>query len=100
MKMNNLLEVGGNSLMYILTAVQTNEIFQLISLILSIAISVVILIGKLGQLIVKLHNWWKNAKKDGKITQEEIQDGVNIAVEGINDIKDTIKDKEENKNDI
>ena len=44
-----------------------------------------------------LINWWKNAKKDGKITKDEIKDGVDIIVGGVEDIKDKLEDKEDKK---
>lgn len=72
------------------TGLQTNEILQAISIVLTI-------IGSLITIAMALTNWWKNAKKDGKITKEEINEGVGIIVEGANEIKDKIKNKEENK---
>ena len=87
----DLFEIGGNITMYGLTATQTKEVFEIISLVLSILISVLIIVGKLVQ-------WWKKANEDGKITKEEIQEGVEIISNGINDLKDKTKeDKEEDK---
>lgn len=34
-----------------------------------------------------LYKWWKKAKEDGKITKEELKDGIDI-------IKDHLKDKD------
>lgn len=72
------------------TASQTNEVLQTISLIITI-------VGALITIIMALVNWWRNAKKDGKITKEEIQDGIDIVMGGVEDIKDKLKDKEEEK---
>ena len=72
------------------TAIQTNEILQTISIVLTI-------IGTLITITMAIINWWRNAKKDGKITKEEIKDGVDIVVNGVNAIKDKIEDKEEKK---
>ena len=69
--------------MYILTISQTKEIFQIISLVLSILISIVILIGK-------IIDWYNKAKADGKITTEEIQELVDNTKEDIEDIKEKI----------
>lgn len=62
-----------------LASVQVNEIMQYIQLgagILATLISVAFSIWK----------WWKKASSDGKITKEEIKDGIK-------EIADTIKDK-------
>lgn len=87
-RLNDIFEVGGNSVMYVLTFTQTKELFEIISLVLSIIISLLIIVSKIFQ-------WWKNATKDGKITKEEIKDGVDIVVDGVNNIRDKIEDKEE-----
>ena len=61
----------GTSITTIGTATQTNEILQRISLILTI-------VGTLITIIMALVNWWKNAKKDGKIDDGEKEEGKNI----------------------
>lgn len=77
----SVFEVFGNGLMYILTAVQTQEIFEIISLVLSIIISILIIVSKIA-------SWFKKANEDGKITKDELKEGVDILNEGIKDIKD------------
>lgn len=74
------------------TGLQTNEILQAISIVLTI-------IGSLITIAMALTNWWKNAKKDGKITKEEINEGVGIIVDGANELKDKIKNKEEHNDE-
>ena len=86
MKSNNLFAVIGNSFTYVLTALQTNEIFQIIELVLSIIISLLIIASK-------IHNWWKEASQDGKITKEEIQQIGNDIADDVNDLKDKINKK-------
>ena len=71
------------------TASQTNQLLQDISLVLTI-------IGTLITIIMALINWWKNAKKDGKIDSDEIQDAVDIIKDGVDFIKDK-QDKEDKK---
>lgn len=87
----NGLEFGGNGLMYFFTFTQTKEIFEYISLVLSIIISILIIVSR-------IISWYKNAKQDGKIDEDELKDGINIVVGGIEDIKENIdshtKDKE------
>lgn len=83
------LEISGNGIMYILTVTQTKEVFELISLILSIAISILIIVSKLV-------TWIKKSTADGKITSEEVKDAVDIVSDGVNDIKNKIdKEKKE-----
>lgn len=60
----------------IFTAIQTNELFQLISLILTCLATAV-------SLCYTIILWYKKAKEDGKITKEEIEE-----------LKDKIKRKE------
>lgn len=68
------------------TATQTNETLQTISLIITIVGGLITLI------IIPLYTWYKNAKKDGKITKEEIDDGLDTLQEGIKGIKDIVDD--------
>ena len=66
------------------TAIQTNEVFQYISLGLTILATLCSIIIS----ILQLWKWWKKAKADGKITEEEINDGLKI----IDDIKNNVED--------
>lgn len=72
------------------TAIQTNEILQTISIVLTI-------VGTLITITMAIVNWWKNAKKDGKIDEDEINEGLGIIKDGIEQIKDKTEDKEEKK---
>ena len=83
MRIKDLLSVVGNGIMYVLTIAQTREIFQIIELVLAILISIVILFGK-------IIDWYHKAKKDGKITKEEIKELVEITKDDIEDIKDKV----------
>lgn len=60
--------------MYVLSFTQTKEVFEIISLILSILISVLILISN-------IIGWYKKASEDGKIDKEEIDELVDIISE-------------------
>jgi preprotein translocase subunit SecG len=66
------------------TSMQTNEVLQMISLILTI-------IGTIITIAMALLNWYKQAKRDGKITKDEIKDAVDIISDGIEDIKSNTK---------
>ena len=72
------------------TAIQTNEVLQNISLVLTI-------LGTIITIAMAFVNWWKNAKKDGKIDEDEINEGLGIIKDGIEQIKDKTEDKEEKK---
>lgn len=64
MKHDELIGWSGGVFGGISTILQANELFQLIQAILSI----LVLLATLGYTIWK---WYKKAKKDGKITEEE-----------------------------
>lgn len=66
------------------TATATNDVLQTISLILTILGAVVSFI------VVPVVNWIKDAKKDGKITADEIGEGAHIVEEGVKKAKDAI----------
>ncbi len=70
-----IIESITNGSMYLLTLAQTNEVFQLVELILSITMTLFI-IG------VNIWSWWKKAKKDGKIDEEELEELKNIVEDG------------------
>ena len=88
--MNNEKLIGGTigtALSAIGTGLQTNELLQTISLVITI------IGGLITFIIVPLVNWFKNAKKDGKIDINEIKDGLNIVVDGSEIIKEEIDKK-------
>lgn len=74
----------------------TKDVLGLILVILNIAVLVI-------SLIIKIITWFKEAKKDGKITNEEIKDVLDILSGGIDDINKHIEDskpqKEKNDNE-
>ena len=81
----------GTSLSAIGTALQSNEVLQTISLIITI------LGGLITFIIMPLINWYKSAKKDGKIDSKEIKEGIEIVNTGIEKIHEGIDDKKEGK---
>lgn len=88
MKNNYAVDFTLNSFAVALTSIQTEKLFQTISLILTI-ISILI------SIIFRLVNWFSNAKKDGKIDTKEIKDLSNIVNDGVNDLKDEIEKADE-----
>lgn len=73
----------------ILTFIQQNEIMQIISF------SVTILSGVVS-LAFNIYKWVRKAKKDGKITDEELDELASLVEGGLNPLKD-ISSKDEDK---
>ena len=78
-QLNDIFSICGNVGTYVLSAIQQNEVLQIISFVLSSITSIVII-------FLRLWSWWKDAKKDGKIEKEEIDEAIDI-------IEDSRKDK-------
>lgn len=72
----------------LLTAMQTNQTWQIVCLVLT-AISIAVTTA------FNIWKWVKAAKRDGKITQEELEEGVGILNEGIDKITNLGKEKKE-----
>ena len=81
---SDIFAIMGNGLTYVMTTIQTNEIFQIVELCLSILTSLII-IG------FKIWKWWKNASADGKITKEEIKELSDDIEEDVDKLKDKNK---------
>lgn len=77
--MNNNHEWLGPAAGTILTAVQTHEVFQIISLILTILTTFI-------TFAFTIYKWVKAAKADGKIDANEIEQGIEI----IEDLKEDL----------
>lgn len=74
----------GTAISAVGTGLQTNDVLQTISLVITI------IGGLITFIIVPLSNWYKNAKKDGKIDKDELKEGIDIIVEGSEKLKDGI----------
>lgn len=74
------------------TASQTNELLQTISLIITIIGGVITFI------VVPLLTWYNKAKADGKITKDEINEGIDIATNGVKTLDDKLKGKDKEDN--
>lgn len=62
---------GADATAIVMTAVQPNEILQWISLVLTIVATAI-------SIVLSIWRWWKMAKKDGKIDEDEIEELQNI----------------------
>lgn len=87
MKNNNFIGYGLTAFEAVLTTIQTDPIFQWISFALTI-VSLIITI------IFTVWKWYKEAKKDGKITKDEIE----TLIEEVKPDVDSIAKKIDNKN--
>lgn len=67
------------------TATQVNELLQTISLVITILGAIVSFI------VVPLLTWYKNAKKDGKIDRDELNDALGRIADGLDKTKQSIK---------
>lgn len=56
-----------------------------------------VLIAVISGLIIPLLKWYKEAKKDGKIDADEIQDAIEITKDGLTEIEKNIKEKNDNE---
>lgn len=83
---NELIAGGiGTGLAVLGTATQLNEVLQTISLIITILGALVSFV------VVPLLSWYRNAKKDGKITADELKDAAETLAHGLDDTKQAVK---------
>lgn len=86
------LVIGSSAMIQTICGItQTNELFQRIQIIVGIISGVMAALYYGSKFLIKLVKWFKKAKKDGKITDEELDE--------LDKIVDTIKPKEEIDND-
>lgn len=78
----------GTALSAVGTGLQTNDVLQTISLIITI------IGGLITFIIVPLLTWYKNAKKDGKIDADEAQEAIKIITDGSEKIKGQVDNNE------
>lgn len=91
MKYKPITEWIGCGISSLFTMLQTNENWQLVCLILT-CVSITITTA------FTIYKWYKSAMADGKITKEEIEEGIEIAAHGIDQIGNAIKEKEDGSN--
>lgn len=84
----NVISYIGSVLGGVFTIVQSNEIFQLISLILTI-------ISVLVSVAFSIYRWIIMATKDGKITEEEVNELTNILDENAKNL--SVKEERHNE---
>lgn len=91
MKSRELLDWFGCGFATFFTIVQTQQVFQIISLVLTCLATAL-------TIAYTIWKWYKNAKKDGKIDEKEIKEGIDILNKAAKDIKElSNNDKGENE---
>lgn len=86
---DNILEILSIGVQATFTAVQTDEILRRISFAIT-------LISFIITLSCNIYKWWRNSKKDGKITMDEVDELVDIVKDGSDSLSNITK---EDKND-
>ena len=94
----SLFSLLGNALSVMGVALTPQELENAEHITAIICMIVGLLITIVCSIVIPFIKWWKKAKADGKITEDEIKEGVEIIENGINELKDKTKeDKEEKK---
>ena len=67
MDMKEFISVTGNGIGYVLASIQSNQVLQIIEFVFSAILTLTIL-------AYRIWKWTIEAKKDGKITKEELDE--------------------------
>ena len=92
MKKELILGVIGSTLSATGTALQPQEVLQIISLVITIIGAII------SMIVIPLLTWFQKAKKDGKITIDEVKEGVETLHEGMKGVKHVLDDKKKGDN--
>lgn len=83
MKNESGMNYMADGLAVVFSVVQPDMLFKYISF----GLTIIATLFSLAFTILQLIKWWKDAKKDGKITKEELDDAETIIKDGIEHIK-------------
>ena len=88
MKSTNDTALGwiGSGINAILAGIQVDEVLRYINISLAIVTTIV-------TLAYTLYKWYKRAKADGKITADEIREGIGYVKDGVDEIKQIADNK-------
>lgn len=81
---DKFLDIIGIAFQSMLTIAQTDEIFRIISLVLTI-ISAVIVLAR------NVYEWYLKASADKKLSKDELKELLNIIDDSVNEVKDHTK---------
>ena len=90
--MHENLDIATTTFSGLLTALQTDEVFKWIGFILT-------LLSALVGIAYRIWHWYKDAKKDGKITADEIKKLGEIVKSSTDEVIDIVTTKEDNKDE-
>ena len=93
----SLLSMIGNALSVVGVALTPQELENLEHITAIICMIAGLLITIIGSIIIPFIKWWKKAKADGKITEDEIDELGHIVGDGVNDIKEHLDSGKESK---
>ena len=79
--------VVGSAISGVGATISLEQIDRIISIVCSI---VGVIITIVCAVVIPLVRWYKKAKADGKITKEELKEGIDTAKNGINSVKDAV----------
>ena len=83
-----VLGIIGTALAGAGTIAQVDDVLKIISMIITI------IGGIITWIVIPIINWYNKAKADGKITSDEIHEGIEIIDDGVHHIEDNLKNKE------
>ena len=86
MKINTTVASWGGTALTVASAAINTEVRDIISWVVTIVVGLV----TLG---FTIYNWYKKAKEDGKITKEELDEGIHKIKEAVDDIKKETKNE-------
>ena len=86
----DLIGYIGNGLAVLFSALQTEEVRSIISWVLTC-------IATIFTIAYTAWRWWKKAHEDGKITQEELDEGMGILKDGADVLSNLGKKSEDDK---
>ena len=75
-------------------AINVDNLRSIESIVAIVCTSLGLLITIITSLIIPLCKWYARSKKDGKISADEVVDGVETLKDGLKDIQDKLEDKE------
>lgn len=75
-------------------AINVDNLRSIESIVAIVCTSLGLLITIITSLIIPLVKWYARSKKDGKISADEVVDGVETLKDGLKDIQDKLEDKE------
>jgi len=85
--MNYKLDLVGSASAIIFASASWTEMNVILSAIAS-CLAILISLFTLISIVIK---WFKKATEDGKITADELKEGIDIVIDGANEIKDQIE---------